>query len=243
MSGQVKAILKQLLPAGLLLLAIRLPAYADWDFPEFPPRSLSSAGMDRAFECEVQELIDKHADRLQGVDAVVTRFGNTIVITGEVRDAGDRARVDKLVLDAAGITRAQSGGTAVVPASTRDCEGKSVAANSKRKSILNSNRDCSSLRVDDDLQVPATGQVFNHVGVAASDPVKQLARAEVLAAQARLSLIDRGIINAMDRSLIRLVAQEGVIYVLGNLDAARQSEIRTVLLKVAGTEDVRFYAD
>jgi hypothetical protein len=97
--------------------------------------------------------------------------------------------------------------------------------------------------VDDALQVATTGQVFNHIGVAAPDPETQFAREALLAAQARLSLIDRGVINAMDRSLIRLVAQDGVIYVLGNLDAARQSEIGAALMKVSGVNDVRFYID
>ena len=228
---------------GLLLLAIHLPAHADWKFPGFTARSLSPAGLDRAFECEVQQLVDEHADRLQGVDAVVTRFGNTIVITGQARDAGDRARVDKLVLDAAGITREQADAPTVVPANTRGCEGRALAANTKRKLILKANRDCSSLRVDDDLQIAAKGQVFNHIGVASSAPVAQLARAELLAAQARLALIDDGVINAMDRSLIRLVAQDGVIYVLGNLDTARQSEIRAALMKASGADDVRFHID
>jgi hypothetical protein len=227
--------------AGLLLLAIHLPAHAEWEFPEFTARSLSPAGLDRVFECEVQQLLDEHADRLQGVEAVVTRFGNTIVITGQARDAGDRERIDKLVLDAAGITREQVDAPTVVPARTRGCEGKALAANTKRKSILKTSRDCSSLRVDDELQVATKGQVFNHIGIAAPDPVTQLAREELLAAQSRLSLIDKGVINAMDRSLIRLVAQDGVIYVLGNLDAARQSEIRAALMKVSGIDDVLFY--
>jgi len=228
---------------GLLLLVFHLPADAAWELPEFTARSLSPAGMDQAFECEVQQLVDEHADRLQGVDVVVTRFGNTIVITGQVRDAGDRARVDRLVLDAAGISREQSDAPTVVPTKTSGCEGKALAANSKRKSILKTNRDCSSLRVDEDQSMATTGQVFNHIGVAASDPVAQLARAELLAAQARLLLVDTDVINAMDRSLVRLVAQDGVIYVLGNLDAARQSEIRAALMKLPGADDVRFYID
>lgn len=229
--------------AGLLLLAIQLPAYADWEFPEFTVRPPSPAGMDRAFECEVQQRMSEQADRLQGVDAVVTRFGNTIVLTGQARDAGKRAQVDKLVLDVAGITREQPAGAAVVPARTRDCEGRTVAANSKRRSILDASRDCSSLRADKDQQVEAKGQVYNHIDVASPDPVAQLARAELLAAQARLALLEADVINPMDRSLIRLVAQDGVMYVLGSLDVARQSEIRAALGKVPGIAAVRFYVD
>jgi hypothetical protein len=229
--------------AGLLLLAVQLPVHADWEFPAFTTRPLSPAGMDRAFECEVQRRVEEHGDRLQHVDVVVTRFGNTIVITGQAADAGDRARVDKLVLEEARIIRQQSGSPLVVPASTRGCEGRTIAASSKRKSILDSSKDCSSLRVAADSGAAATGQVFNHIGVAAPDPVAQLARAELLAAQARLSLIEGAVINALDRGLIRLVAQDGVIYVLGSLDAARQSDIRSALMKVTGVADVRFYVD
>lgn len=228
---------------GLLLLAIQLPAHAGWGLPEFATGAPDPAAMDRAFECEVQQLMEEHADRLQGVDAVVTRFGNTIVITGQARDSGGRARVDKLVLDAAGITREQPDGAAVVPASTRGCEGRAVAANTKRRSILDSSRDCSSLRVDDDPQVEIKGQLFNHIAIASPDPVVQLSRAELLAAQARLALIDGDVINAMDRSLIRLVAQDGVIYVLGNLDITRQSDIQAAIMKVSGVDAVRFYID
>ena len=229
--------------AGLLLLALQLPAHAGWGFPEFTASAPGPAAMDRAFECEVQQLMEEHADRLQGVDAVVTRFGNTIVITGQARDAGDRARVDKLVQDVAGIMREQPGGEAVVPASTRGCEGRTVAANTKRRSILDSGKDCSSLRVDDDLQVAVKGQLFNHIAIASPDPVVQLSRAELLAAQARLALIEGDIINSMDRSLIRLVAQDGVIHVLGKLDATRQSDIQAALMKIPGVDAVQFYSD
>jgi osmotically-inducible protein OsmY len=235
--------LKRVLRTGLLLPVMVLPVHADWEFPVFSARSPDPAGMDRAFECEVHQLLDEHADRLQGVNAVVTRFGNTIVITGQAQDAGDRMRVDQLVLDAAGIMREQEGSPAVVPASTRGCEGKALASNTKRKSIVKTGKDCSSLRVDRDMQIPARGRVFNHIAVASPDPVKQRASAALLAAQASMSLIDADVINAMDRRLIRLVAQDGVIYVLGNLDAARQTEIRTVLMKLDGVNNVRFYAD
>lgn len=235
--------MNKILPAGLLLLAIQLPAYAGWGFPEFTASAPGPAAMDRAFECEVQQLMEEHAERLQGVDAVVTRYGNTIVITGEARDAGDRARMEKLVLDAAGIMREQPGGEVVVPARTRGCGGRTMAANTRRSSILDSSKDCSSLRVDDDLQVAAKGQLFNHIAIASPDPVVQLSRAELLAAQARLALIDGDIINAMDRSLIRLVAQNGVIYVLGKLDVTRQSDIQAALMKIHGIDAVQFYSD
>ncbi|HAJ92333.1 MAG TPA: hypothetical protein DCO71_06955 [Gammaproteobacteria bacterium] len=235
--------LKRLLCAGLLLLAMAMPAHAGWEFPLFNTGSLDPAGLDRAFECEVQQLMDEQADRLQGVDAVVTRFGNTMVITGQARDAGDRERIDQLVLDAAGITREQQGSPAVVPASTRGCEGKALASNSKRKLIVKTSRDCSSLRVDEDLQGQIKGRVFNHIAVASPDPVKQRASAGLLAAQANMALINAGVIDALDGNLIKLVAQDGVVYVLGELDAALQTEIRMVLTKLAGVAEVQFYVD
>ena len=46
--------MNKILPAGLLLLAIQLPAYAGWGFPEFTASAPGPAAMDRAFECEVQ---------------------------------------------------------------------------------------------------------------------------------------------------------------------------------------------
>jgi hypothetical protein len=235
--------MKGLSCAVLLMLAIQLPAHADWAFPGFTSSEPSPAAKDRAFECEVQQRLDEQAERLQGVDAVVTRFDNTIVITGQARTAAERARIEKLVLDVAGIMREQPGGAAVVPANTRNCEGRTVAANSKRKSILDASGDCSSLRADNELPVVAKGQVYNHIGVASPDPVAQLARAELLVAQARLALLESDVINAMDRSLIRLVAQGREIYVLGNMDIARQSEIRAVLMKLPRIAAVRFYVD
>jgi hypothetical protein len=233
--------LKLCLRIGLLVVV--LPVHADWALPVFSARGVEPAALDSAFECEVQQLVYEQADRLQGVDAVVTRFGNTIVITGQARDAGDRERLDQLVLAAAGITREQQGSPAVVPAKTRGCQGKALASNTKRKSIVKTSRDCSSLRVDADVQMPTTGRVFNHIAVASPDPVKQRASAGLLAAQASMSLIAAGVIDAMDRRLIRLVAQDGVLYVLGAMDAALQAEIRTVLTQFAGVGAVRFYVE
>jgi len=233
--------LKLLLRIGLLVIV--LPAHADWELPIFTAQSQEPAALDRAFECEVQRRLYEHADRLHGVDAVVTRFGNTIVITGQARDAGDRERLDQLVLATAGTTREQQNSPVVVPARTRGCEGKALASNTKRKLIVKTGKDCSSLRTNEDVQVPATGRVFNHIAVASPDPVKQRASAGLLAAQASMSLIDAGVIDAMDRRLIRLVAQDGVMYVLGDMGAALQAEIRTVLMQLAGVGDVRFYVE
>ena len=243
MSHKAGTLLGRLLYVWALLLAVSLPVQAEWEFSVFTAESMSPAGLDRAFECEVSRLMDEHAGQLQGVDAVVTRFGNTIVITGQARDAADRMRVDQLVLDVAGITREEQGAPTVVPASTLACDGRSVPANIKRKSTVKPNRDCSSLRAEPGMHDEATGRVFNHVAVGSTDPVKQLAHAELLAAQARMALLDAGVVDSMDRNIIRLVAQQGVLYVLGGLDAVQQSDIRALLEKLPGVNAVQFYVE
>lgn len=243
MSHKAGTLLGRLLYVWALLLAVSPPVQAEWEFSVFTAESMRPAGLDRAFECEVSRLMDEHAGQLQGVDAVVTRFGNTIVITGQARDTADRTRVDQLLLDVAGITRQAQGDPAVVPASTLACDGKSVPANVKRKSTVKPNRDCSSLRAESGKQDEATGRVFNHLAISSTDPAKQRARAELLAAQARISLLDAGVIDAMDRNVIRLVAQAGVLYVLGALDIAQQSAVRMLLEKLPGVTDVQFYIE
>jgi len=245
MSGKTNAGLNRVLCAGLLLAAC-LPVHAvraDWDFSVFTAENPSPEGMDRAFEYEAYRLMDEHAGRLQGVDAVVTRFGNTIVITGQAQGEGDRARVDKLVLEVAGVKRERDNGSIVIPARTRECGGKAMASNTKRKSIVKPDKDCSSLRSEDGLQLQVKGQVFNHIAIASSDPARQLAAAALQAAQATMSLLDAGVVNATDRSVIRLVAQDGVIYVLGNPDAFSQEKVRATLMATGGISDVRFYFD
>jgi len=233
MSNKTVTLLSRVLYIGVLSFAVTSPVQAEWGFSVFTAEDMRPAGKDRAFEYEVMRLMDEHAAQLEGVDAVVTRFGNTIVITGQARDAGDRARIDQLVLGVAGITRKVQGEPTVVPASTLACDGKSMPANTKRRQTVKPNRDCDE----------ATGRVFNHVAVGSTDPVKQLAHAELLAAQARMALLDAGVVDSMDRNIIRLVAQQGVLYVLGGLDAVQQSDIRALLEKLPGVNAVQFYVE
>jgi len=243
MSNKAVTLLSRVLYIGVLSFAVALPVQAEWGFSVFTAEDMRPAGKDRAFEYEVMRLMDEHAAQLEGVDAVVTRFGNTIVITGQARDAGDRARIDQLVLGVAGITRKVQGEPTVVPASTLACDGKSMPANTKRRQTVKPNRDCSSLRAESGLHDEATGRVFNHVAVGSTDPVKQLAHAELLAAQARMALLDAGVVDSIDRNTIRLVAQQGVLYVLGGLDAVQQSAIRALLDKLPGVNAVQFYVE
>lgn len=243
MLSKMPDLLSRSLFVWVLLFAVNISAQAAWGLPEMFEGVLQPDAMDRAFECEVMQLMDRQADQLEGVDAVVTRFGNTIVISGYAQNQTARNRVDQLVLEVAGITRKDQDDATVVPASTLACDGKLVPANTKRRSIVKPGRDCSSLRAESGKQDEATGRVFNHMLVAAADPSKQRARAELLAAQARMALLDSAVVDAMDGNLVRLVAQQGVIYVLGGLDADQQSAIRTLLEGLPDVTAVQFYVE
>jgi hypothetical protein len=243
MSNKSLSSLHRWLYVGALVFLISFSVRAEWKFPVFSTDTLQPDAMDRAFECEVTRLMDKQAGQLEDVNAVVTRFGNTIVITGYALDEAGRERVDQLVLDAAGITRKEQGVATVVPANTLGCDGKFVPGNSKRRLTVKSGRDCSTLRAESGRQDEASGQVFNHVAVGAGDPDKQLARAELLAAQAKVALLDGAVVDAMDGNVIRLVAQRDVLYVLGGFAAEQQSAIRTRLDKLPGVTAVQFYTE
>ena len=243
MTDKMLTLLSRSLFIWVLFFTANFSAQAEWEFPEFLADTLPPDGMDRAFECEVARLMDKQAGQLEDVNAVVTRFGNTIVITGYALNEAGRERVDQLVLDAAGIVRKEQGVATVVPASTLACDGKSVPANAKRRSTVKPGRDCSTLRAESGRQDEASGQVFNHVAVDGDASAKQLARAGLLAAQARMALLDGAVIDAMDGNLIRLVAQQDVLYVLGGFSADQQSAIRALLEKLPGVTAVQFYLE
>ena len=235
--------------SGLLLVILLVPLLvrAEWKMPEFGEQELTPAGKDRAFECKVGRLLDERYGHSDDIFIVVSRFGNSIVITGEVADAESREQVDQLVLDAAGITRKEADSAAVIPANTRACDGKPLLANPKRKSIVKSSRDCSSLRSDDrqpdSKQEALQGQVFNHLAVASDSPARQYAESELLAAQARMALINAGFSYAMDRNVMKLVAHDGTLFILGDLDATMQSEIKVALMKLPGVRNAQFYIE
>ncbi len=235
--------------SGLLLIPLLVPLLvrAEWKIPEFDGQVLTPAGMDSAFECKVQRLLDERYGQSGDALIVVTRFGNAIVITGEVADAARRDQVDQLVLDAAGISRKEADSVIVIPASTRACDGKPLLANSKRKKIVKTNKDCSSLRSDDrqpdSKHAVLQGQVFNHLAVASDRPARQYAESELLAAQARVALINAGFGSAVNGNVMKLAAQHGVLYVLGKLDAAKQSEINTILVELPGVQQTEFYVE
>ena len=243
MSNRMTGYPVRLLFVWIALSAASLAAQAEWTLPGFSDGTLSPDGLDRAFECEVIRLMDKRAPRLDGVHAVVTRFGNTIVITGQARNEAGRTRVDELVLEVAGITRKAQQDATVVPANTLACDDKLVPANTKRRSTVKPGRDCSSLRTAAGQQRTATGRVFNHVSVSDADPAQQRARAELLAAQARMALLDNAVVDAMDGNVIRLVAWQDVMYVLGRLDAGQQSATSELLERLPGVTAVQFYLE
>jgi len=224
---------------GLLLLlcclSVAAPAAAGWGLQEEP---LPASELDRAFEVEVYHLLQQ---RLGG-EAVryvrITRFGNTLLLTGAVPDAAVRDEVDAVVLEAAGIRREEPDTSEVVPVRTRDCGGKPVIGNVRRKQIVSGDKDCSALRAEPKAE--ATGQLYNHIELVASDPARHVAAADVLAAQARLALVEAGYLQALDREAMRIAAQGGVLYVL-QPEGVAQSAIQAVLLRLPGVMGVRFY--
>lgn len=224
-------------PGVLLLLCCLLaaPVAAGWDLQE---ASLSAGELDRAFEVKIYHLLQQ---RLGG-DAVryvsITRFGNSLLLTGEVHSAAVRAEVDAVVLEAAGIRREAPDTTGVVPARTRDCGGKPVISNDRRRQIVSADRDCSALRATPEKE--ATGQLFNHLDLVTMEPDRHAAAADVLVAQARLALVEAGYPQALDRDAMRIAAQGGVLYVLLP-DDTPQSVLQEILLRVPGVKSIQFY--
>ena len=221
---------------GLLLLLCCLPAVAGWGLQEEP---LPSSELDRAFELEVYHRL---TSRL-GLDTTryvrITRFGNLILITGTVPGEAARERVEEVVMEVAGIRREAPGTADVVPARTRNCGGRVVTGNARRKQIVNSNADCSALRAVP--EEPATGHLFNHLDALSSEPDRQTAAADMTAAQARYALVEAGYPQSLDRDVMRLASQGSTLYVLMQPNPALQSEMRAVLLQVPGVKDVHFY--
>jgi hypothetical protein len=200
----------------------------------------SPAAKDRAFEGKVYDLLEQQA----GVVAryvQVTRFGNIIVITGEVKESAHATVIDGLVLDAAGIKRETQAGSTVVPEKNRECGGRAVAGNAKRRMIVTGKKDCSSLRSDESRQ--AKGRVYNHLAVAASDMAMKVAAANLLLAKAASELVDAGYTQVLDRSVMRMTAQNGVLYILGNLGEMQRKRIKAVLKSYPGVRDVTFYTE
>jgi hypothetical protein len=222
----------------LCMMSPGIPAVAGWDLQEEP---LPSSELDRAFELEVYHRL---TSRL-GLDTTryvrITRFGNLMLITGTVPGEAARERVEEVVMEVAGIRRDAPGTADVVPARTRNCGGRVMTGNARRKQIVDSNADCSALRATP--EEPATGRLFNHLDALGSEPDRQTAAADMLAAQARYALVEAGYPQSLDRDVMRLASQGSMLYVLMLPDAALQSEMRAVLLQVPGVTDVRFYSE
>jgi hypothetical protein len=144
-------------------------------------------------------------------------------------------------MEVAGIRREAPGTAGVVPERTRNCGGRVVTGNARRKQIVDTKADCSALRTAPDE--PATGRLFNHLDLISSEPDRQIAAADMLAAQARFELVEAGYTRALDRDAMRLASQGSMLYVLMRPDPALQSEIRAILLQVPGVTDVRFYTE
>ena len=227
----------------LLFAALTLsgPILADEDYSNlFEGKQSTLAAQDRAFESKVYLLIDQLADSIARY-VQVTRFGNTIVITGEVEKSSYSTGIDVLILDAAGIKRETPGGTAVVPTKNRDCGGKPAIGNVKRRQIVKGNKDCSSLRGD--ARGQARGMVYNHLAVGAPAPALKIAKANLLLAETVLELVDSGHAEVLDRAAMRMVVQDGVLYILGNPGETERTRIKAVLMALPNVRGVRFYPE
>ena len=200
----------------------------------------SSAAQDRAFEGKVYDLMEQQAGAVSRY-VQVTRFGNIIVISGEVKDSAHATVIDGLVLEAAGIKRETQAGSTVVPEKKRECGGRAVTGNTKRRMIVTGKKDCSSLRSDKPEQ--AKGKVYNHIAVAASDTAKKVAVANLLLAEAVLELVDAGYTQVLDRAAMRMVAQDDVLYILGSLGEMQRTRIKAVLMSLPGVRGVTFYIE
>lgn len=235
----LKSAFSRVLLFGALVLSG--PILAVEDFSNiFDRNKLSPAAQDRAFEGKAYLLLDQLADTAAKY-VQLTRFGNTIVITGEVENSTQAKAIDALVLDAAGIKRETPAGTVVVPEKDRACGGKPAMGNVKRRMIVKGNKDCSSLRGAEPGQ--ARGRVYNHLGVAAPQPAMKVAESNLLLAGTVLELVDSGHEEVLDRAVMRLVAQDGELYILGKLGETERTRIKAVLMALPGVRGVRFYTD
>jgi hypothetical protein len=222
----------------LCCLSLAVPAVAGWGQQEYP---LPASELDRAFELEVYHRLTRRLGLETTRYVRITRFGNTILITGMVPGEKAREAVEEVVLEVAGIRREAADTAGVVPERTRNCGGRVVTGNARRKQIVDSKADCSALRAAPDE--PATGRLFNHLDLISSEPDRQTAAADMLAAQARFALVEAGYTQALDHDVLRLASQGAMLYVLMRPDPALQSEMRAVLLQVPGVTDVRFYTE
>lgn len=200
----------------------------------------SSAAQDRVFESKVYDLLERQAGAVSRY-VQVTRFGNIILITGEVKDSAHAMVIDGLVLEAAGIKRETQAGSTVVPEKKRECGGRAATGNTKRRMIVTGKKDCSSLHSDKPEQ--AKGKVYNHIAVAASDTAKKVAAANLLLAEAVLELVDAGYTQVLDRAAMRMAAQDGVLYILGSLGEMQRTRIKAVLMSLPGVHGVTFYTE
>ena len=222
-------------------LALSGVIQADEDFSAaLDSKRQSPAALDRAFEGKVYQLLDQRVD-LAARYVQVTRFGNTIVITGEVEKSDTAKQIDALVMKAAGIKRETPAGSAVVAEKDKECGGKPATGNAKRKLIVTGNKDCSSLRGDESDQ--ARGRFYNHLAVGAPDAPGKVAAANLLLAETVFELVDAGYAEVLDRAVMRMVAQDGVLYIIGNPDETERTRIKAVLMALPDVTDVVFYTE
>jgi cell division protein FtsX len=71
----------------------------------------------------------------------------------------------------------------------------------------------------------------------------KVAVSDLLLAETVVELVDAGFPQVLDRAEMRMVAQNGTLYILGNLDKMDRTRVKTVLKAFPGVRDVRFYTE
>ncbi len=71
----------------------------------------------------------------------------------------------------------------------------------------------------------------------------KVAAANLLLAKAVSELVDAGYTQVLDRAVMRMAAQDSVLYILGNLGEMQRKRIKAVLVSLPGVRDVTFYTE
>ena len=198
----------------------------------------SPAALDHLFEDEVYLRMDLDIGAAARY-VLVTRIGNTIVLSGEVENADHSRVIEDLVLNAAGAKRKTPSSNTIVPENNRECSGRPAGGgNGKHQQIAPASGECSSLRGKH-----PRGKFYNHLRVGSSDPALDFALANQLLAEATVELVDAGFDQVMDRSVMRMVVQNGTLYIIGTLDKMGLTRIKTVLQSFPGVREGVYYPE
>jgi len=191
---------------------------------------------DWRFELDVSAMLLAEPDVARETRVEVTRFGDTILLTGEAPSATLRERVDSLVLKQAGLKRPVAGGSRAVADRTQGCGGKQGAANARRRFNLGANRPCSPV-VEDEQEAG----FHNQIRIRPPKSASERAADELLAAQIRRRLAVHGYAGVMDPERLRLVVQDASVYLLGVVDAEEDKRLAAAIGAMSGVGEVFIY--